>query len=114
MKNLLRYSAAILGATLFVASPFALAQHRSDVDWSITIGSPNVAPIYSPPPRVVYAQPAPVYVQPAPVYVAPRVVQVQPAPVVYYQDYAPRPVYYVKGERYRRHHHGNYRHRHGD
>jgi hypothetical protein len=114
MKTLLRHSAAILGATLFVVAPFTMAQNRSDVDWSITIGSPNTAPIYSPPPRVVYVQPAPVYVQPAPVYVSPRVVQVQPAPVVYYRDYTPRPVYYMEGERYRRHHQRDHRHRHND
>lgn len=109
MKIMLRHYAALIGATLFAAAPMAMAQHGPDVNWSLTIGSPVQGPIYSPPPRVVY-------VEPAPVYVPPRVVHVQPAPVVYYQRYNPSPYYYVDQPRYDRdrHHHHRKHHRHGD
>ena len=49
-----------------------MAQARTDVQWSVTIGAPIGVPIYSP----AY----PVYTQPYPVYT-------QPAPVVRYQPY---------------------------
>lgn len=118
MKNLFRHSSALFGATLFAIAPLAMAQHGPDIDWSITIGSSAPAPVYNPPPRVVYVDPEPVYVpprvvhvRPAPVYVPPRVVHVQPAPVVYYQHYNPRPVYYVEKGRHK-HHHRKHQHRH--
>ena len=90
-----------LAATTFViAAPMAGA---SDVNWSISVGSPYPAPqVYAPPP-VMYVQPAPVYVRPRPVYV-------QPATVVQYG-----PTYYVEEERFRKHkrHHWKHHHDHG-
>ena len=63
----------------FVASALALAAMlgtgaaragHADVQWSVTVGTPIGAPVYTPPGRVV-SYPAPVYVQPAPMYVQP-------------------------------------------
>jgi len=65
-----------------------MAQARTDVQWSVTIGNPFP----------VYSQPAPVYSEPYPVY-APAPVVVRPYPV-----YTPAPVmvrpYPVYGVRY--------------
>jgi hypothetical protein len=75
-----------------------LAQARTDVQWSLSIGAPW-QPIYAQR-APVYVQPEAVYVQPAPVYYAPPVVVYRP-PVVVYQ---PSPVYArplpVYGQRY--------------
>ncbi|MBK6867350.1 MAG: hypothetical protein IPG98_05245 [Burkholderiales bacterium] len=72
-----------------------VAQARSDVYWSIGMGSPGVSVGVSNAPPVYYA-PQPVYVQPAPVYVRPRPVYV--APPAYYAPprvmVRPQPVYY--------------------
>ncbi|MCW5648580.1 MAG: hypothetical protein KIS62_02420 [Ramlibacter sp.] len=66
-----------LAATAVVLGAFgaATAAHaRSDVQFSISLGTPGVyvqpTPVYVPPPPV-YVQPRPVYVRPAPVYVQP-------------------------------------------
>lgn len=57
----------------------------STPDFGIQIGAPLYgppvyAPVFVPPPRVIYPQP--VYVAPRPVYVAPRQIYVAPRPVV--------------------------------
>jgi len=70
-----RVAAAALGLAALAAG--GAAQARSDLHFSIGVGSP------------VYVQPAPIYVPPQPVYVQPRPVYVQPAPV-YVQ---PQPLY---------------------
>jgi hypothetical protein len=79
-------------AALALAAPWAMANGQPNVSWSVNVGSgfPG-APVYAPPPPVVYVQPQPVYAQP---------VYVQPAAVVQYG--AP---YYVEEVRYRKHHH---------
>lgn len=71
------------------------AQARSDVYWSVGVGSPGVSigvantpPVYYAPPPV-YVQPAPVVVRPRPVYVAPPAYYAPPRVV-----YRPAPVYY--------------------
>jgi len=71
----------VIPATLALAAALmaGAAQARTDVRWSVTIGTPY------------YALPAPVYVEPQPVYVA-------PAPVYYYE---PAPVYRVRAPVYR-------------
>jgi hypothetical protein len=89
-------AAALLLSTLAATTT---AHAQSDVQFSITLGSPGVyvqpAPAYAYPrpvyvqPTPVYAYPRPVYVQPAPVYAYPRPVYVQPAPMYAY----PQPVY---------------------
>ena len=69
-----------------------LAQARSDVQWSVTIGGPIGVPVYSQPypvysqPYPVYNQPYPVYSQPAPIYTQPAPVYLRPVPV-YSQPY---------------------------
>jgi len=64
---------------LLVASALALVSvlgvgvaraNHADVQWSVTIGTPIGAPVYTQP-VPVYTQPAPVHVQPAPVYQQP-------------------------------------------
>lgn len=63
-------TAVVLGAMAVATSAHA----RSDVQFSITLGTPGVyvqaAPVYRHP-QHVYVQPAPIYVRPAPVYVRP-------------------------------------------
>lgn len=72
-----------------------VAQARSDVYWSLGVGTPGVAvgvgnvpapvypaPAYYPPPPPVYYQPRPYYAPP-PVYYAPPRVVYRPAPVYY-------------------------------
>lgn len=81
--SLTSFAAAVLVLGTLVATTTAHAQ--SDVQFSITLGTPGVYVQPAP----VYAYPRPVYVQPAPVYVYPRPVYVQPAPVYAY----PQPVY---------------------
>lgn len=99
MKHPILFSARLVAAaTLAMTAPFAMAGHP-DVNWSITIGSPQPAPyVYAPP--VVYVQPQPVYVRPQPVYV-------QPATVIHYAQ-----PYYVEEVRYKKvkHHHRKHRH----
>jgi hypothetical protein len=57
----------IIGALAIAGALGAgVAQARSDVQWSVTIGAPIGVPIYSQP-YPVYAQPYPVYTQPVPV-----------------------------------------------
>lgn len=76
------------------------AQARPDVQWSVTIGTPvYAAPVYVPPPRPVYVQPAPVVYGP-PVY------------GYYYEERGPRwspPAYH-----HHHHHHGGGRYRDSD
>lgn len=89
-------------AAFSMATPFTMASGQPNVNWSITVGSPQ-ASVYAPPP-VVYIQPQPVYVRPQPVYV-------RPAPVMQYG-----PAYYIEEVRYKkpkhrhwkRHHHGHH------
>ena len=89
----------IAAAAIALTAPMAAA---SDVNWSISVGTPYPAP-------QVYAAPPVVYVQPQPVYVRPRPVYVQPATVVQYG-----PTYYVEEGRHGKHkrHHWKH-HRHG-
>jgi hypothetical protein len=57
----------IIGALAVAGALSAgIAQARSDVQWSVTIGAPIGVPVYSQP-YPVYAQPYPVYTQPVPV-----------------------------------------------
>jgi hypothetical protein len=93
MKSRLAAVAAVAIASGLGATA---ARARTDVQWSVTIGTPvysQPAPVYVPAP--VYL-PAPVYV-PAPVY-APAPVIVQPRPVVVHHPaavyYAPRYPHY--------------------
>jgi hypothetical protein len=68
MKKYLAFiSAGIVTAAALCASP---AMARSDVDWTVTVGSGGYSPpvVYSPPP-VVYGPPRVVYERPQPVYV---------------------------------------------
>lgn len=90
------------------------AQARSDVYWSVGVGSPGVAIGVGNVPSYGYAPP--VYVQPAPVYVAPQPVYV--APATYYAPprviYRPAPVYYgPRGHHRRGHYKARKRHHHG-
>lgn len=95
-------AAAIVALAGLAMSP--AAQARSDVYWSVGIGSPGVS-IGASNAYPVYTAPAPVYVQPAPVYV-----QSSPyyrAAPVYVQ---PAPIYWNPGPGYRhghRHHRGH-------
>lgn len=105
MRKLLaiRLSRLIAIATLMMIAPFALAGGQPDVNWSITVGSPQPIPrVYAPPP-VVYVEPQPVYIRPQPVYV-------RPATVVQY-----RQPYYIEEVRYQKErHHWKHRHHHHD
>ena len=99
----------IVGALAVAGSLAAgLAQARSEVQWSVTIGGPIGVPVYAQPypvysqPYPVYTQPYPVYSQPYPVYTQPVPVYTQPAPVyvrpvpVYSQPYPHRSRGYVQ------------------
>jgi hypothetical protein len=99
-------AAALLLGTLAAATA---AHAQSDVQFSLTLGSPGVYVQPAP----VYSYPRPVYVQPAPVYVNPRpVVYQQPAPVYAYPQPVyeePVPVYYGWGHP-RHYNHRRYEH----
>lgn len=88
-------SFAVAALVLTGALGAGVAQARSDVQWSVSIGLP-LPPL--PPLPVVIVRPPPVYA-PAPVYVSPEPVHYQPAPG-YYQPapvyYQPAPVYYER------------------
>jgi PXPV repeat (3 copies) len=109
---------AAAATTLVAIAGLALApaaQARSDVYWSVGIGSPGVSigasnayPVYTAP-APVYVQPAPVYVQSSPYYRA-APVYVQPAPV-YVQ---PAPIYWGPGYRHGHGHHRRHGHGHGN
>ena len=92
-------AALLLLALGSLATPQS-AQARPDVQWSVTIGTPvYAAPVYVPPPRPVYVQPAPVVYGP-PVY------------GYYYEERGPRwspPAYH-----HHHHHHGGGRYRDSD
>ena len=79
--SLFKRVAATAAVALAALGAASVAQARSDITWSIGIGSPGVyvhpAPVYAPQP--VYVQPRAYYYPPAPVYVPPRVVYTQPA-----------------------------------
>lgn len=112
MKKVLNIAATVLiaGTGLLLTTPFAMARDHTNVNWSISIGTPYPpAVVYSPPP-VVYVQPQPVYVQQQPVYVAPAPV-VQYGRVYYHNAYRP-PYYGEHGRNAHRHHreHGHGRH----
>ena len=102
---------ATAAVALAALGAVSVAQARSDISWSIGIGSPGVyvepQPVYVQP-QPVYVQPQPVYVQPQPVYVQPRPYYVQPAPVylppqvIYSQP--PAYGYYYNGPGWRRAH----------
>ncbi|MES2959999.1 MAG: hypothetical protein V4792_17555 [Pseudomonadota bacterium] len=69
----------IIGALAIAGALSAgIAQARSDVQWSVTIGAPIGVPIYSQP-YPGYNQPYPVYTQPYPDY--------RPVPIVRYRGY---------------------------
>jgi hypothetical protein len=69
----MKRKALIIGALAIAGALGAgVAQARSDVQWSVTIGAPLGVPVYS--------QPYPVYTRPYPVYT-------QPVPVVRYPAY---------------------------
>ena len=114
MKSMFKNPIARLaaGAALLLCAPFAAA---SDVNWSVSVGTPYVQSIVQTP--RVYLQPQQVYVQPQPVYVQPRPVYVQsysrPVALVGYQHYQPQPYYVVREGRHK-HHRGHGRgHGHG-
>lgn len=87
-------------AALAMGTSFATAGSQPEVNWSITIGSPQpVLRVYTPPP-VVYVQPEPVYIRPQPVYV-------RPAAVVQYDG-----PYYVEEARHRKGKRHHWKHRH--
>lgn len=90
-------------AALMMSTSFAIAGGQADVNWSITVSSPQPAPrIYMPPPAV-YVQPQPVYIRPQPVYI-------RPATIVQYDG-----PYYVEEARSKKRHHWKHRHhRHDD
>lgn len=94
--------ATLLGASLMVVAPAAMA--RDNVDWSVTVGSGGYGGYGG------YGYPAPVVVQPPVVVHQPPVVVHRPVPMVGYGAYygAPAPRY-IQGPGWR-HHHG---HRHG-
>ena len=76
----------IVGAlALSGALAAGMAQARSDVQWSVTIGAPIGVPVYSQP-YPVYSQPYPIYTQPQPVYTRPYPVYSQPVPVYQHQQ----------------------------
>ena len=83
--------AAVALAGTLVAG-LAQARSSSDVQWSVTIGSPVGVPVYTQP-VPVYTQPVPVYSRPVPVYTRHVPVYTQPAPVVHchYFVYRQRP-----------------------
>lgn len=116
MKTLQR----ILMTGLLAAGTLGLAgvaQARSDVYWSVGVGSPGVAiGVGNLPPPPVYVAPQPVYVAPPPVYMRPRPVYVAPPPVYYappHVVYRPAPRHYW-GDGHHHHHHKHRRHhRHG-
>ncbi len=100
-KFLLAAAALLLGTLAATTS----AQAQSDVQFSITLGSPGV---YAQP-TPVYAYPRPVYEQPAPVYVYPRPVYERPATVyVYPQQVYEQPVPAYGWGHQRRFHHGRH------
>lgn len=104
MKKKVGISAAnwLAGIALVLGAPFAMAHDQPRVNWSISVGTPFPAPVYSPPP-VVYVQPAPVYMEPQPVYV-------ERSPVVQYRSYYPGP-YYREEMRHRDHRRWNHHYR---
>ncbi|HEY0857216.1 MAG TPA: hypothetical protein VGE16_09170 [Albitalea sp.] len=83
--------AAVALAGTLVAG-LAQARSSSDVQWSVTIGSPVGVPVYTQP-VPVYTQPVPVYSRPVPVYTRHVPVYTQPAPVVHYPRIQPYPQY---------------------
>ena len=76
----------------------SVAQARSDVQFSISVGSPG----FYVQPTPVYMQPDPVFVRSAPVFVRPTPIYVRPAPVavqpVYGYGYSYRNGYKVKAK----------------
>lgn len=96
--------ATCITGTVLLSTPLAMAHNQPQVNWSISVGNPYPAPVYSPPP-VVYVQPAPVYVQPQPVYYVER------APMLQYRSYSPESVY-VREWRDGRHRHEKHHHHH--
>ncbi len=101
-------AALAAGLTLLGASSTAVARDRSEVNWSISIGTPPA--VYGPPP-VVYSYPQPVYVQPPPVYVQPGPGIVYSAPGYIISD---QTTYYYGQATQPRHYRHYDRHRHGD
>jgi len=104
MKKSIAGLIAALGASALLLG--AAPAKASNVQWSISVGTPAPAVIYAPPvvhapprvvvqpqvvyipsgvyhPPVVHAYPHPVYVQPRPIFVQPPPVYVHPAPVYY-------------------------------
>ncbi len=91
-----------------------VAQARSDVYWSVGVGSPgvsvgvgNLPPVYYAP-QPVYVAPPPVYVRPRPVYVAPPPMYYAPPQVVYRParvDYWPPGHHHRKHRKHRRDRH---------
>lgn len=95
----------LIGTGLAALSGTAAA--RTNVDVGIFFGIP--APVYAPPPPVVY-YPRPAYVAPPPVYYAPASVYYG-APPVYYEPHHDYGHHRGWRKQYRQHHrHPQYRH----
>lgn len=91
-------------AAVALATIAPLSMAGSDVNWSVSIGSPYPAPQVIAPPPVVYVQPQPVYVRPRPVYVQPAAV-VQYGPTYYVEEVRPKK---MKHRHWKHHHHRHY------
>ncbi|HEX2531669.1 MAG TPA: hypothetical protein VHK70_09400 [Burkholderiaceae bacterium] len=91
---------------MFLSAPPAMAHGQPEVSWSVSIGSPGPAPIYS------YSPPPAVYVEPQPVYVRPRPIYVESAPLVHYRTYYPAGYYVDKGRSWERSHWKRHHQRH--
>ena len=98
MKKALYFSitALVTASTLMLGATPAIA-HGSQVNWSVSVGTPY-------PPPVVYLQPQPVYLAPQPLFVHPVPIVAYRQP--YYATYGGP--YYVEPVRY-----GKLKHKHG-
>ncbi|CAG0945350.1 hypothetical protein GPROT2_03163 [Gammaproteobacteria bacterium] len=80
-----RFVVAAMALAGTLVAGVAQARSSSDVQWSVTIGTPVGVPVYT--------QPVPVYTRHVPVYTRHVPVYVQPAPVAHYPRIQPHPQY---------------------